>query len=51
MTTTRRISVDGGGAIRRLALNRPARHNAQTPLMWAELAEAGAELAADPQVR
>ncbi|MFF4056935.1 enoyl-CoA hydratase/isomerase family protein [Streptomyces sp. NPDC001668] len=49
--TTRHISVDGGGAIRRLTLNRPARHNAQTPLMWAELAEAGAELAADPQVR
>lgn len=49
--TTRHISVDGGGAIRRLTLNRPTRHNAQTPLMWAELAEAGAELAADPQVR
>jgi 2-(1,2-epoxy-1,2-dihydrophenyl)acetyl-CoA isomerase len=32
-------------------LNRPERHNAQTPQMWAGLAAAGRELSADPGVR
>ncbi|MEU0479502.1 enoyl-CoA hydratase/isomerase family protein [Streptosporangium sp. NPDC006013] len=50
MVTTE-ISIEGDGPIRRLTLNRPARHNAQTPIMWAELAAAGRELTADPDVR
>lgn len=50
MTTTE-IRVEGNGPIRRVTLARPQRHNAQTPRMWAELAAAGRELSADPDVR
>jgi enoyl-CoA hydratase/carnithine racemase len=39
------------GSVHHLVLNRPQRHNAQTPTMWDELSRAGAELAADPSVR
>ncbi|MEV4383101.1 enoyl-CoA hydratase/isomerase family protein [Streptosporangium sp. NPDC049644] len=50
-SATTQIVVKGHGPVRRLTLNRPARHNAQTPTMWAELAAAGRELASDPEVR
>jgi enoyl-CoA hydratase/carnithine racemase len=45
------VLVEGHGPVRRILLNRPGRHNAQTPQMWAELAAAGRELSADPDVR
>ncbi|SNR60575.1 Enoyl-CoA hydratase/carnithine racemase [Haloechinothrix alba] len=45
------VSIEGDGPVRHLVLNRPDRHNAQTPVMWAELATVGRELAADPDVR
>ncbi|AIJ24640.1 MULTISPECIES: enoyl-CoA hydratase/isomerase family protein [Amycolatopsis methanolica group] len=45
------IQVSGTGPVRQLLLNRPARHNAQTPRMWAELAAAGRALGVDPEVR
>jgi enoyl-CoA hydratase/carnithine racemase len=45
------IRVEGAGPARRIILNRPARHNAQTPELWAQLAAAGHALAADPDVR
>ncbi len=45
------VRVEGRGPVRRLILNRPERHNAQNPQMWAELAAAGRALTADPDVR
>lgn len=48
---TEQISIEGDGPIRQIQLNRPARHNAQTPTMWAELAETGRQLQADPGLR
>jgi enoyl-CoA hydratase/carnithine racemase len=45
------VRVEGEGPARRLILNRPVRHNAQTPRLWAQLAAAGHALAADPDVR
>ena len=45
------VRVERSGAIARIALNRPERHNAQNPRMWEELRKAGAELAADADVR
>jgi enoyl-CoA hydratase/carnithine racemase len=45
------VELSGEGAVRHLVLNRPERHNAQTPAMWAELAAAGRRLSADPDVR
>ena len=45
------ILVEGAGPVRHIRLNRPGRHNAQTPQMWAALAAAGRELSADPEVR
>ena len=41
-------SLDTGGAVGRLVLDRPDRLNAFTPLMWQELRELGARLLADP---
>lgn len=45
------VRVEGSGPVRHIVLDRPERHNAQTPRMWAELAAAGRELSADPEVR
>jgi enoyl-CoA hydratase/carnithine racemase len=45
------VLVEGDGPVRRILLNRPERHNAQTPHMWAGLAAAGRELSGDPDVR
>jgi enoyl-CoA hydratase/carnithine racemase len=45
------VQVEGSGAVRTVRLDRPDRHNAQTPQLWTELAAAGRELAADPEVR
>lgn len=45
------MRVEGDGPVRTLRLNRPDRHNAQTPQLWAELAAAGRELSADQDVR
>jgi len=45
------VRVERSGPIARIALNRPERHNAQTPRMWEELRKAGAELASDADVR
>ena len=45
------VLVEGHGPVRHVWLNRPGRHNAQTPHMWAGLAAAGRELSADPEVR
>jgi enoyl-CoA hydratase/carnithine racemase len=45
------VRVEHDGALARVVLDRPDRHNAQNPRMWAELAEAGAVLGADPTVR
>ncbi|MET7392042.1 enoyl-CoA hydratase/isomerase family protein [Dactylosporangium sp. NPDC005572] len=44
------VRVEGLGPVRRIVLDRPDRHNAQTPRMWAELAAAGRMLSADPEV-
>jgi enoyl-CoA hydratase/carnithine racemase len=44
------LRVEHDGAVARLVLTRPERHNAQTPLLWHELRAAGAALAADPGV-
>ena len=43
------LSVDG--AVATLTINRPAKRNALTPVMWRRLAEVCAELAADPGLR
>jgi enoyl-CoA hydratase/carnithine racemase len=45
------VRIEGSGPVRTLRLDRPGRHNAQTPQMWAELAAAGRTLSADPEVR
>ena len=45
------VRVERSGAVARIVLNRPDRHNAQNPAMWAALRETGAELSADPDVR
>lgn len=45
------VLVGGDGPVRTITLNRPDRHNAQTPGMWADLAAAGRALCADPEVR
>ena len=45
------VLVKGDGPVRHVVLNRPGRHNAQTPQMLAGLAAAGRELSADPDVR
>jgi enoyl-CoA hydratase/carnithine racemase len=45
------VRVERDGAVARVVLSRPQRHNAQTPAMWHELAAAGEALAADPTVR
>lgn len=47
--TTLRVKRDGG--IVRVTLNRPDRLNAQTPMMWRELAQLGQELTADDTIR
>lgn len=51
MAETTQLTLTGEGQVRQLVLNRPERHNAQTPVMWAELAAAGRELSSDPEVR
>jgi len=43
------LETDGG--VRRLVLNRPARHNAQTAVLWQEFAALGEQLTRDPDVR
>jgi enoyl-CoA hydratase/carnithine racemase len=45
------LRLEGDGALRRLVLDRPERHNAQNPALWRELRAAGEELVADPAVR
>ena len=45
------IVFSKNGPIGTLALNRPDKLNAQTPAMWLRLAEMGAELSADPDLR
>lgn len=45
------LRVERAGAVARIVLARPERHNAQTPQTWRELAAAGAQLVADPEVR
>lgn len=45
------VQIEGGGPVRQIILDRPERHNAQTPRMWAELAAGGRQLSADPEVR
>ena len=50
MFETLTLSQDARG-IARLTLNRPARHNALSAQMIAELTEAAARLAAAPEVR
>jgi enoyl-CoA hydratase len=42
---------DRRGPVAWLRLNRPAKLNAQTPLMWTELRELGQSLKADPELR
>lgn len=44
------ISVSVDGRVGRIRLNRPERHNAQTEIMWRELAEAGRQLSVDSEV-
>lgn len=44
------ISVSVSGQVGRIRLERPMRHNAQTEVMWRELAEAGRLLSCDPEV-
>jgi len=43
------LETDGG--VRRLVLNRPDRHNAQTAALWQEFAALGEQLTRDPDVR
>jgi enoyl-CoA hydratase/carnithine racemase len=45
------IEVDQDGGLVRVRLNRPDKHNAQTPAMWHELRRAGERLVGDPAVR
>jgi enoyl-CoA hydratase/carnithine racemase len=45
------IRYDRSGYVGSLILNRPAKRNAQNPLMWRELADLGAELLADQTLR
>lgn len=45
------LRFERDGPVGRLVLNRPDRLNSFTPEMWRELAELGAELAADPELR
>ena len=44
------ISVSVEGRVGRIRLRRPERHNAQTEVMWRELAEAGKQLGINPEV-
>lgn len=45
------VRVDHDGPVGRIVLERPERHNAQTPRMWEELRAAADDLAARPDVR
>ena len=45
------VRLEGGGAVRRLILDRPSRRNAQTVAMWRELNRHATVLATDPGVR
>jgi enoyl-CoA hydratase/carnithine racemase len=45
------VRIERAGAVARVVLSRPERHNAQTPAMWRELTAAGEALSADPTVR
>ncbi|TCK27539.1 enoyl-CoA hydratase/isomerase family protein [Pseudonocardia endophytica] len=45
------LRIERDGAVARLVLARPERHNAQTPQLWAELRTAGAALVDDGSVR
>ncbi|MGP3536261.1 enoyl-CoA hydratase/isomerase family protein [Microbacterium sp. RD1] len=51
MTADRSVVIGLDGRVGRIVLNRPHRHNAQTPQMWRELREAVDELVSDPDVR
>ena len=45
------VTTSGDGGVRTVTLNRPDRHNAQNPALWAALAATGRALSADPSVR
>ena len=51
MTDHTTIHYERSGHIGTLALSRPEKHNAQSPLMWRELAELGARLSGDKSLR
>ncbi|QJY49920.1 enoyl-CoA hydratase/isomerase family protein [Pseudonocardia broussonetiae] len=51
MSAAATVRVEHDGAVARIVLDRPDRHNAQTPGMWRELREATDALVADPAVR
>ena len=51
MTGYQTIRYERGGHIGTLTLARPAKRNAQNPLMWRELADLGADLLGDQSLR
>src|ERR1051325_11280848 len=51
MTTFQTLKVERDGAVGWVRLNRPDTLNGMTGRMWAELAELGRELKADPDLR